>query len=93
MLANSLHLGWLVYISCLVLAAGVNVTGDSATYPGPRTAFHSVLRLDETSIEDLNALQASGLVKSVDLVHASLAFVSNHLLFNNTKSKRRTFNV
>lgn len=92
MLANSLHLGWLVYISCLVLAAGVNVAGDSATYPGPGTAFHSVLRLDETSIEDLNALQASGLVKSVDLVHASLASVSNHLLFN-TKSKRRTFNV
>ena len=85
MLGNSLHSGWLVYVSCLVLAAGVNVAGDSATYPGLGTAFHSVSRLDETSIEALNALQASGLVKSVDLVHASLSFFLNYLSFK-TKS-------
>ena len=81
MLEITLRLGWLVYAFCLVLAAGLNAAGDSVTYPGPGTALHSVFHLDEASIEDLNALLARGLVRSVDLVHASLSFVSNHLLF------------
>lgn len=71
MLGISLHLGWLAYVSCLVLAAGLSVAGHSVTYPCPGTTLRSpVLRLDEASIEDLNTLQATHLVRSVDLVHA-----------------------
>lgn len=88
----SLRLGWLVYVSCLVLAAGLYAADDSLTYSCPETSLPSVLRLDEASIEDINALQARGLVKSVDLVHAGPSFISIYLLFK-TKYQRHTFNV
>lgn len=71
MLGISPHSGWLAYVSCLVLAAGLSVAGHSVTYPCPGTTLRSpVLRLDEAGIEDLNTLQATHLVRSVDLVHA-----------------------
>ena len=92
MLGISLRLAWLVYVSCLVLAAGLCAAHDSVTYPCPGTSLQSVLRLDEASIEDINALQASGLVRSVDLVHAGLSFVSIYLLFK-TEHQRHIFNV
>ena len=69
-----------MYVSCLVLAAGLCAADDSLTYSCPGKV-HSVLRLDEASIEDINTLQARGLVKSVDLVHAGPSFVSIYLLF------------
>lgn len=92
MLGISLRLGWLVYISCLVLAAGLCAADDSVTCPCPGTALQSVLRLDEASIEDINALQASGLVRSVDLVHAGPSFISIYLLLK-TEYQRHTSNV
>ena len=92
MLGISLRLAWLVYVSCLVLAAGLCAAHDSVTYPCTGTSLQSVLRLDEASVEDINALQASGLVRSVDLVHAGPSFVSIYLLFK-TEDQRHTFNV
>lgn len=77
----SLHSVWLVYVSCHLLAAGLSAAGDSVTYPYPGPTPQSpVLRLDEASIEDLAALQASGLVDSVDLVHACAFFVLAYAL-------------
>ena len=92
MTAISLRLGWLVYFSCLVLAAGRCATEDYVTHSCPGTSLHPVFSLNEANIEDINALQARGLVKSVDLVHAGSSFVSIYLLFK-TKNQRHTFNV
>lgn len=92
MLRISLRIGRLVYVYCLVLAVGLSAAGDSVTYPCPGTTLHTVLRLDEASIEDLNALQASGLVRSVDLVQARSSLVFIYLLFK-AKCQRHTFNV
>lgn len=72
--------------SCLVLAARLSVASDSVTYPCPGTNLLLDLRLDEASIEDVNAIQASALVRSVDLVHAGLSFVSIYRLFKATLS-------
>ena len=74
MLQISLRFGGLVHVSCLVLAAGTSAAGESVTYPRPGRVIPSGLRLDEASIEDLNAHQASGSVTSVDLVHARSSF-------------------
>ena len=92
MLAISVPIGWLVGIFCLVLAAGFGVAGNSRIYLRPGTAVRSALRLDEASIEDLNALQVSGLVRSVDLVHARSSLFSIYLLLK-AKCQRHTFNV
>lgn len=91
MLGISLRVGWLVCFSCLILAAGLGAAGGSGTYLCPGTNVRSALRLDEVSIEGLNALQASGLVKSLDLVHARNSF-SIYLLLK-AKRRRHTFNV
>ena len=68
-----------MYVSCLVLAAGISAAGDSVTYPCPGTVNHSGLRLHEANVEDLYTLQASGSVTSVDLVHARSFFLSIYL--------------
>lgn len=83
MLRISLRLGGLVYASCLLLTVGPGAASDSVTYPCAGTTINSGLRLDGASIDDLNALQASGSVRSVDLVHARPSFVSTeiYLLF------------
>ena len=82
MIRNSLHFGWLAYVSCLVLAAGISAAGGSMTYPcSGKTLNPPILRLGEASIDDVNALQASGLVRSVDLVHARSSSKSIHLSF------------
>jgi len=70
MLRISLLVG-LSYVSCLVLATGLRAAGDHVTYQCSGKALHSGFpRLDEASIDDLNTLQASGAVTSVDLVQA-----------------------
>lgn len=70
MLWSSLFAG-LVYVSCVALAAGVRATGDHLTYQCSGNGLHSALpRLDEASIDALNALQSSGTITSVDLVKA-----------------------
>ena len=82
MIRNSLRFGWLAYVSCIVLAAGISAAGDSITYPCSGTTLNlPVLRLDEASIDDVNDLQASGLVRSVDLVHARSSSKYIHLSF------------
>ena len=92
MLGISLHLRWLVYVSCLVFAAGLSAVGDSVTYPCPGTTSHSqVLRLDEAGIEDLNALQASGLVRSVDLVHACTSSLFTYCFGLNVEGIHSTY--
>ena len=78
----SLRFRGLVYISCLVLAVGLSALGDSVTYLCPGIPIHPDLRLDRASIEDINALQESGAVTSVDLVHARASFLSTDLFFN-----------
>lgn len=75
MLLN-LRLGGLVYASCLLLTVGPGAASDSVTYPCAGTTINSGLRLDGASIDDLNALQASGSVRSVDLVHAYIQRIS-----------------
>lgn len=61
----------LVYVPCVALTAGLRTAGDHLTYQCSGNSFHSGLpRLDEASIDHLNALQSSGSVTSVDLVHA-----------------------
>lgn len=66
----SLFVG-LVYVSCVAFAAGLRTAGDHITYQCSGIPLHSGLpRLNEASIDDLNALQSNGLVTSVDLVHA-----------------------
>ena len=52
------------------------------TYLCPGIPIHPDLRLDRASIEDINALQESGAVTSVDLVHARASFPSIDLFFN-----------
>lgn len=65
----SLYLG-LVYVSCVVIAAGLRTAGDYVTYQSSGTSLHSGLpSLSEASIDQLNALQSTGHVTSVDLVH------------------------
>ena len=92
MLGISLHFRWLVYVSYLVFAAGPSAVGDSVTYPCPGTTSHSqVLRLDEASIEDLNALQASGLVRSVDLVHACSSSLFSYCFTLNVEGIHSTY--
>ena len=60
----------LSYVSCLVLATGLRAESD-VTYHCSGKALHAGLpRLDEASIDDLNALQISGAATSVDLVQA-----------------------
>ena len=67
MLWGSLAVG-LVYVPFVVLGAAGRK--DSHTYQCSGNALHSHLpRLDEASIDDLNALQTSGAITSVDLVH------------------------
>ena len=80
MLRSSLRLGALVYLSCLVLAVGPGAASNSVTFPCPETTIDSGLRLDDASIDDLSLLQASGSVRSVDLVHARSPFVSIYIL-------------
>lgn len=81
MLRISLRLGGLVYVSCLVLAVGPGAASDSVNFPCPGTTIYSKIRLDDASIDDLSDLQASGSVRSVDLVHARSSFVSIYILF------------
>ncbi len=66
----SLFVG-LVYVSCVALAAGLRTAGDHLTYQSSGNPLHSGLpSLDEAGIDELNALQSSGSVTCVDLVHA-----------------------
>lgn len=70
MLRISLLVG-LVYVSQFVLAPSLSASGDHVTYQSSgKPLLPRLLRLDEASIDDLNILQASGAVTSVDLVHA-----------------------
>lgn len=65
----SLFVG-LVYVSCVAIAAGLRTAGDYVTYQSSGTSLHSGLpSLSEASIDQLNTLQSTGLVTSVDLVH------------------------
>lgn len=67
----SLFVG-LVYVSCVALAAGLRTASDHLTYQCSGISLQSGLpHLGEASIDDLNVLQSSGSVTSVDLVHAS----------------------
>ena len=67
MLRTSLLVG-LVYVSSHVLAASLS---DHVTYQcSGKSLLPGLPRLDEASVDDLNILQASGAVTSVDLVHA-----------------------
>ncbi len=69
----------LSYVFCLVLATRLRAIGDHVTYQCSGKVLHSGLpRLDEASIDDLNALQASGAVNSVELVHACFALLFIH---------------
>ena len=61
----------LMYVSHFVLATSLSALGDYVTYQCSGKSFRPGLpRLDEASIDDLNSLQASGVVSSVDVVHA-----------------------
>lgn len=61
----------LSYVYCLVLATRLRAAGDHVTYQCSGKVLHTgVPRLDEASIDDLNALQASFTVTSVDIVQA-----------------------
>lgn len=63
-------LAGLSYVSCLVLATGLRAARD-VTYQCSGKVLHAGSpRLDEASIDDLNALQISGAATSVDLVQA-----------------------
>lgn len=71
MLRTSLLLG-LVYVSSHVLAASLS---DHVTYQcSGKSLLPGLPRLDEASVDDLNILQASGAVTSVDLMHACSSF-------------------
>ena len=52
------------------------------TYLCPGISIHPDLRLDRASVEEINALQESGAVTSVDLVHARASVLSTDLFFN-----------
>lgn len=76
----SLFVG-LVYVSCVALTAGLRTAGDHLTYQCSGNLLHSGLpRLDEASIDDLNALQNSGSVTSVDLVHVCSSIPISYLV-------------
>ena len=69
----------LSYVLCLVLATGLRAIGDHVTYQCSGNALHSGLpRLDEASIDDLNILQATGAVTSVDLVQVCHSSIPSH---------------
>lgn len=65
-------LSWLVCFSCVAVARGLRAVGDHViTHKDSDRPHHGLPRLDEAGVEDLVALQASGSVTSVDLVHVS----------------------
>ena len=69
MLWGSLAVG-LVYVPFVVLGAAGRTGRDNHTYQCSGNGLHHILpRLDEASIDHLNALQGSGIISSVDLVH------------------------
>ena len=62
----------LVYVSCLVLATGLLAAGDRVTYQcSGKSTLPAFPRLDEASVDDLSALQASGAVTCANLVNVA----------------------
>ena len=66
---------WLLHFLCVVIstelcAVGENVVMHKCLNKPP----HHLPRLDEISVSDLVALQSSGSVSSIDLVHVRLFY-------------------